>query len=91
MTEVSPIKPVGPKPDVDVIEFIEKLLARAKAGELLGIACVTVTTERCTGAGWCNIGDNVMQVLGSIDVMHRDIMDLDVELRIDPETGDRRD
>jgi len=76
------------KPVPDVIEFIEGLLEQAKSGDLVGIAIIGVMSDGCSGNGWNSIEENVMKVLGEISVLQRDIMDVNVDLRIDPVTGD---
>lgn len=42
----------GPKPDPEVIERLEDLLARAKTGEIDGLAYVVTGTPGNFGTGW---------------------------------------
>lgn len=40
----------------DVVDTLEKLLARAKEGQLIGLAYVTISPEGNTGTGWDGYG-----------------------------------
>lgn len=40
----------------DVVDTLENLLARAKNGDLIGLAYVTINPDGNTGTGWDGIG-----------------------------------
>jgi len=89
MSDVEQIKQVDLKPDADLIVFVEKILEKVKSGQIRGMACVTINTENCVGSGWWNVGESIIRVLGAMDILHRDLMDVYVDLKVDPETGER--
>lgn len=76
------------KPDQAVIDFIKQLLLEAESGELQSIAVVTSLSGYRTGNGWMGMNKNNMAIVGEIEVLKRDVMDLLIELRVNPETGD---
>ena len=75
----------------NLIERLEELLEMAKAGEFSGMAYVLSMSENITASAWCGNTINVMATLGELRVLERDIIDLRVDTRIDPETGELRD
>jgi len=40
------------EPDAEVVEFLELLLAQAKAGDIVGIAVATIGPQESMGTGW---------------------------------------
>jgi hypothetical protein len=67
--------------DDEVIEQLESLLAKAKAGEFNGIAFVTITSPELgayigCGTGWAGQGvhQGVHTVLGGVDVLHQRLL-----------------
>ncbi len=82
-----PTEPTGPVPAQSVIKTLEILLADARAGEIQSIAYVVGTPEG-TGNGWQGMNRQNMAMLGELSVLHRDIMDLLITTRLNPETGE---
>lgn len=75
-------------PDEDVIKFVERLLEDAKSGFLKSIIVVTLSAGGSVGSGWQGMDKNNMVMLGEIEVLKRDIMDLRCSLAVDPFTGE---
>ena len=84
---VKEIAPSNPEPKADVVERLEELLFRAKSGEIQGIA-YAVDKPRTTANGWVGMTENSAAMIGEVSILHRDMMDLLIKLRIDPQTGE---
>lgn len=78
-------------PDKDVIDQLEELMELAKEGRIQSLAYVISMPNYRTGSGWVGMNKNNMAIIGECDVLKRDMMDDLIALRIDPETGYRRD
>jgi hypothetical protein len=65
MTDIIKLVPrtVDDGPDAEVIERIEALLERARAGEIAGIAYAVVQPGGMMGTGWCG-GNGTRDRLG---------------------------
>lgn len=75
LTLITPTTPPAAV-DPETIRFLENLLASAKAGEINGVAVVTITSPHVgayIGCGTCWAGDAVRQsvhtMLGGVDVL----------------------
>lgn len=63
-----------PGPDLQLIATLEDMLAQAKSGELIAIACATEHTGRCIGTAFA--GDiDLYRMLGAIESLKRRIME----------------
>jgi hypothetical protein len=72
---VTDIKPVENTLDTDLIEHIEQLLEMAKAGEVVGMAEVTLYTGRNLGNGWCaKNSDDSMLLLAEVVRLQLELM-----------------
>jgi len=71
----------------DTIEYLDDLLVRSKSGEIHGVVVIIRYSDGTTGSGWANIKRDSVSVIGELEVLKRDIMDLLVSLRVDPQTG----
>ena len=81
---VAPIKPLV---DEDLVRVLQQAMDMAKAGELEGFAFAGTT---CDG-GSVNLfhcHTRVMQLLGEVAVLQRDIMDLKIDLRVPVEPAE---
>ena len=67
------IKPVGVKPNQDIIEEIERLLADAKTGKVQGIAVAEITTG-AEFAVWFERGEtSILSLLGASEMLKTEI------------------
>lgn len=56
------------KPSVPVIEYLEDLLVMARAGELQGVAVVTLNSMAGVGSGWSGSATtDVFRTIGAIE------------------------
>jgi hypothetical protein len=58
------------KPDEECIEFLEMLLARAKAGDIVGFAAVTFGPQNTIGTLWKG-NTSVMVTAAGIGLLHQ--------------------
>ena len=86
MKEVKHIHPPNP----DLIGRLESLLSEAKSGELQGLAYAGRIKSSYTCSGWVGYDTGVMSTLGELRVLERDMIDLLVDIRVDPMTGQER-
>jgi len=75
------------EPNQETIAYLDNLLSMAKSGELQGLAVILKYDDGSTGGGWCNISSEIMGVIGELEILKRDLIDINVQLRVDPETG----
>ena len=66
---VSLVNAPEPDPDPDIIAGIERMLAQAKAGDLLGFAYASVTTAGHE-TGWVGIHGTRNSIAASIMMLH---------------------
>lgn len=71
------------KPNQEIIEMLEELIAQAKNGEINALACAGCTNTAETFNCFV-VGDRVMALLGEITVLQRDFIDIHVSLRVPP-------
>jgi hypothetical protein len=72
-----------------VVEVLEDLLEKAKQGQIDCIGYIVSKEDEFSGNGWAiSEKTNRMVVLGEIRCLERDFMDREIELRINPETGE---
>ena len=69
------IEPAKQKPDPDLIEHIEEILVKAKAGEITGLVEATLYHGQSCGSGWC-IGSAVdaLILLGELTRLQHQLM-----------------
>ena len=68
------------RPREVLISHLEKLLDRAKAGELTGIVSVSVWQGQNVAHGWSLAdGDYLRTVLGEIDILKHHLIDDELE------------
>lgn len=85
------MKLVTVEPNQNLIDYTKSLYERAKAGEIQSIACALVLSKRRTASGWCGIGWHVTNLMGELLVLQRDLTDAVMNLRVNPESGERED
>lgn len=85
------MKLVTAEPKQNVIDYAESLYERAKTGEIQSIACALILSRNRTASGWSGIGWHAVNLMGELVVLQRDLTDSVMDLRVDPETGDRED
>jgi len=78
------------EPKQDVIDTLEGLLERAKTGEIRSLAAIIVRGGT-TGNLWAGMDEDNMAVIGELRVLERDLIDSLVEIRVNPQTGERND
>jgi len=83
-TKINQLSVVLPDPDPDVVSYIEALLEEAKTGEIQSIVVAVSLSNHRTGSSWAGMNKNNMAVLGEIEVLKRDLMDLLISLRVEP-------
>lgn len=72
-----PVSPAGPgesppSPDDDVVELLEDLLERAKAGYINNLAYAYTTGEAYSASGWVGAAKGTMVLGFSISMLHND-------------------
>jgi len=73
----------------DIVETLEGLLERAKSGEIDTIAYAISRGAEYSGNGWVKAENaHVMVMVGELRCLERDFIDRNIELRIDPKTGE---
>lgn len=72
---------IKPKVNHTLIESLEKLLTDAYAGEVQGVAYVTSYENGNTGNGWVGIDDNVIPVIGEVEILKLELINNFVEMR----------
>ena len=76
---MTPVTSITPKTVNHLaVERLEDLLARAKSGEIEGMACATVNSDGSI-AGVYAIPSNIFTLIGSLRSVERDILDNEVE------------
>ena len=68
-------------PDPEVIEYVEYLLKRAKAGEIQSLGVVYSRGNRTTGNGMVGIHKNCLSSVGELEALKVDTIRALVELR----------
>ena len=58
----------GAAPNVEVVERLEMLLERARAGEIAGLAYGYAEPPGDVGTGW--VGGNRMRLAAAVELMH---------------------
>jgi hypothetical protein len=72
-----------------IVEVLEDLLEKAKSGDIDAMAYIVSRGSEFSGNGWVKAADsNVMVMIGELRCLERDFIDREVELRINPETGE---
>lgn len=63
---------IADKPNADLIERLEGLLAEAKAGELQALVYVCSWRGNGVGSGWCGLNRNRMRIMGELfQLLHK--------------------
>jgi hypothetical protein len=71
---VAEIRPIHTaKPDPDVIEMCEQLLAEAKEGRIQGLAVATVEADRTFGTAFEVGGGAVLSLIGAVTLLQHDL------------------
>jgi len=71
------------EPNDALIEQIETLLDKAKAGEIQCLVSVQAFADGSTGGSWAGLKYNHMAILGELEVIKRDIIDNSCTLLVD--------
>lgn len=75
VTKLTPIYNVPGTPNETVIEMLETMLERAKAGEVQAIALATVEHDDATGTSFC-YENHFARLIGAVAMLqHRIIID----------------
>lgn len=69
-----------PKPDPDVVYMLERLLERAKTGEIQSVAYAAVFSDGMTGNSFH--GYQNLTLVGELSVLQREIIDIRVDMRM---------
>ncbi len=91
------IEPAKQKPDLSLIEHIEEMLAKAKAGEMVGLVEATMYRGQSCANGWC-IANSVdaLILLGELTRLQHQLMlgnkgfRQEVKDQLDIQSGDVR-
>lgn len=68
------IKAIPTKPNADVVELCEQLLAEAKSGKIRSVAVATVESEGVFGTAF-ECGDGAMlSLVGSVSLLKHDVI-----------------
>lgn len=61
--------------EITVVELLEKVLVRARAGEITGIAIATTHATLYTGSAWAIEHATLAELLGSIAILNARLLD----------------
>jgi len=76
------------KPNPAIIETLEILLEEAKRGELLSIAYAAGYPGQKTMSGWNGMYMDNVKMIGELQILQRDIIDLCIDTRVNVMTGE---
>ncbi len=69
------------QPDDRLIVMLEDALERAKAGELKGVAIISIMSDGCVLDGWSSGDYSRYAMLGGIESLKLDFMNTEIERR----------
>ncbi len=71
------------EPNLDTVAYLEDLLARAKTGEIQGLAIALDKSKARTANGWSGINSNCMALIGELESLKVDLIRCHVSQRYD--------
>lgn len=77
---------------VQIVNLLGQLLNMAITGEMRSIIVITSNEdefgEKTTTGSWAGMDHNNMAMLGELEVVKRNVLDLYVDLAVEPQTGE---